>query len=85
MASVQSDPRPRARGESARAAVGRMTPIRRFAAVVAATALGGCSGFSMNPLDWFLRSAPPPPAPLVQIPSPIPVRVLWQVSVGKAA
>ena len=58
--------------------------IRAFAAVVAALALGGCSNFSLNPIDWFSRSAPPPPAPLVPIAGPIPVRVLWQASIGKA-
>ena len=58
--------------------------IRALAAIVAALALGGCSNFSLNPLDWFSRSAPPPPAPLVPIASPIPVRVLWQASIGKA-
>jgi outer membrane protein assembly factor BamB len=62
---------------------------RAIAAVAAALALGGCSSmgfsnFSLNPLDWFGRSAPPPPAPLVPIASPVPVRVLWQVSIGKA-
>jgi outer membrane protein assembly factor BamB len=57
------------------------------AAIAAVAALGGCSSFSqfsLNPLDWFSSSAPPPPAPLVPIPNPIPARVLWQVSVGKA-
>jgi outer membrane protein assembly factor BamB len=39
---------------------------------------------SLNPLDWFTRSAPPPPAPLAQIANPIPTRTLWQVSIGKA-
>jgi outer membrane protein assembly factor BamB len=42
------------------------------------------SNFSLNPVDWFTRSAPPPPAPLVPIATPIPVRVLWQASIGKA-
>jgi outer membrane protein assembly factor BamB len=60
---------------------------RGLGAVATALALGGCanfSGFSLNPLDWFGRSAPPPPAPLVQIANPIPMRVLWQASIGKA-
>jgi outer membrane protein assembly factor BamB len=63
-----------------------MSLIRRFVALAAASALGGCSGFSgfsLNPLDWF-SAAPPPPAPLAQIANPIPVRVLWQASVGNA-
>lgn len=58
-----------------------------LAACLVAAVLGGCgsfSQFSLNPIDWFSRSAPPPPAPLVPIASPVPVRVLWQVSVGKA-
>ncbi|MFO1364044.1 MAG: outer membrane protein assembly factor BamB [Burkholderiales bacterium] len=60
---------------------------RGLVACLAAAALGGCgsfSQFSLNPIDWFSRSAPPPPAPLVPIANPIPVRVLWQVNVGKA-
>jgi outer membrane protein assembly factor BamB len=64
-----------------------MRATRWLGAVAAAAALGGCanlSNFSLNPLDWFGRSAPPPPAPLVQIANPIPARVLWQASVGKA-
>jgi outer membrane protein assembly factor BamB len=55
----------------------------RKACVVAATlALTGCAGFSLNPGDWF--RAPPKPAPLEKIANPIPVRVLWQASVGRA-
>jgi outer membrane protein assembly factor BamB len=60
---------------------------RALVAVAAALALAGCSsfsGFSLNPVDWFSRSAPPPPAPLVPIANPVPVRVLWQASIGKA-
>jgi outer membrane protein assembly factor BamB len=60
---------------------------RGLAACLAAAVLGGCGSFtqfSLNPIDWFSRSAPPPPAPLVPIANPVPVRVLWQVSVGKA-
>lgn len=64
-------------------AVGRMPLMRRLAVLLAASGLAGCSGFSLNPLDWF-GASPPPPAPLVQIANPIPVRVLWQASVGKA-
>jgi outer membrane protein assembly factor BamB len=58
--------------------------MRPLAAGAAALALAGCSGFSLNPIDWFTRSAPPPPAPLAQIANPVPVRVLWQASIGKA-
>jgi outer membrane protein assembly factor BamB len=60
---------------------------RGLAACLAAALLGGCgsfSQFSLNPIDWFSRSAPPPPAPLVPIANPVPVRVLWQTAVGKA-
>jgi outer membrane protein assembly factor BamB len=49
-----------------------------------ALALGGCAGKSWNPVDWFTRSAPPPPAPLATIPNPVAVRVLWQANVGRA-
>jgi outer membrane protein assembly factor BamB len=58
--------------------------MRAVAALAAALVLAGCSSFSLNPLDWFTRSAPPPPAPLVPIANPIPARVLWQASIGKA-
>jgi outer membrane protein assembly factor BamB len=54
---------------------------------VAALGLAGCSGwsgFSLNPVDWFTRSKPPPPAPLQTISNPTPVRVLWQASIGRA-
>ena len=63
---------------------GRAATARALAAV-AALALAGCSNFSLNPVDWFTKSKPPPPAPLQTIASPIPVRVMWQVSVGKGA
>jgi outer membrane protein assembly factor BamB len=61
-------------------------PLGRRGLSVAALALtlAGCGGMSLNPLDWFMRSAPPPPAPLVQIANPIPTRTLWQASIGKA-
>lgn len=60
---------------------------RWLAACLAAAALGGCGAFgpfSLNPIDWFSRSAPPPPAPLVPIANPVALRILWQVPVGKA-
>ena len=63
----------------------RRRPSRsRLLAPLAALVLAGCSGFSWNPMDWFGRSAPPPPAPLAEIRSPIATRVLWQASVGRA-
>jgi outer membrane protein assembly factor BamB len=61
---------------------------RRLLIAVAATAvLGGCAsmkGVSLNPLNWFGRSPPPPPAPLATIANPVTVKLLWQASVGKA-
>ncbi len=51
----------------------RAASVAISAAVAAALALAGCA------------SAPPPPAPLQPISSPIPVRVLWQASVGRGA
>src|SRR5262249_60425162 len=57
----------------------------RALAAVAAVALAGCSNFSLNPVDWFSKSKPPPPAPLQTIATPIPVRVMWHASVGKGA
>jgi len=57
----------------------------RALAAVAALALAGCSNFSLNPVDWFSKSKPPPPAPLQTIATPIPVRVMWHASVGKGA
>lgn len=57
---------------------------RRGAVFAAALTLAGCGSLSLNPLDWFTRSAPPPPAPLAEIANPVPTRTLWQASVGKA-
>jgi outer membrane protein assembly factor BamB len=53
--------------------------MRRFAIGVSLL-LAGCG----NPLDWFFRSDPPPPAPLQAIDNPIAVRVLWQATVGRS-
>jgi len=64
--------------------IGFRAALRWFALVAAALALAGCGGMSLNPLDWFMRSAPPPPAPLVPIANPVPTRTLWQASVGRA-
>lgn len=59
------------------------TSLRKgIAAATAALALAGCG--SWNPITWFTRPAPPPPAPLVTISNPIPVKVLWQARVGEA-
>lgn len=60
---------------------------RALAITVLAAALAGCSTFkdiSLNPLNWFGRSPPPPPAPLATISNPVQVATLWQASVGKA-
>ncbi|MCL4799109.1 MAG: outer membrane protein assembly factor BamB [Burkholderiales bacterium] len=60
---------------------------RRLALAVAATAalgLGGCSGFSWNPLRWFEPAPTQVPAPLAPIASPVAVPTLWQASVGDA-
>jgi len=56
----------------------------RLLAPLAALALAGCGSWSVNPLDWFTRSGPPPPAPLAEIRNPIPAKVLWQAPVGRA-
>jgi outer membrane protein assembly factor BamB len=61
---------------------GALPSCGRVLAIAALVALGGCSSFSLNPLDWF-GSKPPPPAPLVPISNPVPARVLWQASIGK--
>jgi outer membrane protein assembly factor BamB len=60
---------------------------RTLLLVLAAAGLAGCGSLgdiSLNPLNWFGRSPPPPPAPLPTIASPVAVRTLWQASVGKA-
>ncbi len=57
-------------------------------AVALAGAVAGCGSLpklsSLNPLNWFGRSPPPPPAPLAVISNPIAVKMLWQASIGKA-
>jgi len=63
-------------------------PMRRaLLAAMAAAALAGCSTLSSidwNPMNWFGRSPPPPPAPLAVINNPLTVKPLWQASIGKA-
>ena len=59
------------------------TAWKACAAAALALALSGCGGFSWNPLDWFARSPPPPPAPLVPIANPLPTQTLWQASIGR--
>ena len=61
--------------------------LRHFILILAvpgAMILGGCSGVSYNPLDWFGGSSGPTPAPLVPISGGQTVRVLWSNSVGDA-
>jgi outer membrane protein assembly factor BamB len=57
---------------------------RRLGMPLAVLLVAGCGMGSWNPVNWFLRSAPPPPAPLAEIRNPVPSRVLWQASVGRA-
>jgi len=56
-----------------------ISPVVRLLVCASALLAAGCG----NPADWFFRSAPPPPAPLATIANPIPVRVLWEASVGR--
>ncbi len=62
--------------------------MRRFLLVcIVAAALGGCDAFkdiSLNPMNWFGRQPPPPPAPLAVIANPIAVKTVWSASVGKS-
>jgi outer membrane protein assembly factor BamB len=51
-------------------------------ALAATLALTGCAS---DPFGWLFGSKPPPPAPLQPISTPIAVRVVWQVSVGRGA
>jgi len=53
-------------------------------ALLTALTLGGCSGFSWNPLDWFSSGPRHPPAPLEPIANSVPVRTLWRASIGSA-
>jgi len=53
-------------------------------ALLASLTLGGCSGFSWNPLNWFDSGPRHPPTPLTPIANPVPVRTLWRASIGAA-
>ncbi len=61
--------------------------MRRFILILAALValmLGGCSNFSLNPVDWFTASSGPTPAPLPPLAGGQTVRVLWSTHVGEA-
>ena len=61
-----------------------MGVMRRLLPVLAVT-LAGCSGFSLNPMDWFgSKDTRPKMAELPILSNPIAVRILWQASVGAA-
>ena len=48
-------------------------------------ALAGCSGFSLNPVDWFSsKDTGPKMAALPVLSSAITVRTLWQANIGAA-
>ena len=56
-----------------------------FSAAVCAlaVALGGCSSMpSVNPLNWWSGTPGPKMAELTEVKSTVPVRLLWQASVG---
>jgi outer membrane protein assembly factor BamB len=55
-----------------------------LASLAALLVLGGCSGFSWNPINWFSSGPRHPPMPLEPIANPIPVRTLWHESIGSA-
>lgn len=69
-----------------------MRPVSFGTMLVAATLLAGCGGGAVskvmdtvNPLNWFgSKSASPAIAELPQLSNAIPVRTLWQASVGNA-
>jgi outer membrane protein assembly factor BamB len=46
--------------------------------------LGGCSGFSWNPINWFSSGPRHPPMPLEPLANPLPVRTLWHESISGA-
>jgi outer membrane protein assembly factor BamB len=52
--------------------------------LVLGTTLAGCSGFSVNPVDWFSSDSGPKMAELPVLSSAIPVRTLWQANIGAA-
>lgn len=61
-----------------------MKRIAILLALAAPLALGGCSGFSWNPLSWFDSGPRNPPAPLEPIANAAPVRTLWRASISGA-
>lgn len=58
----------------------------RAAIVFATLLLGGCSGMSMNPLQWVGLSDPPAnrPTALTEIRATVTPRAVWSASVGKS-
>ena len=61
-----------------------MRLMRRFLPVLV-LALSGCSGFSLNPVDWFSsKDTGPKMAGLPVLSNAIAVRTLWQANVGAA-
>ena len=61
-----------------------MRPMRRFLPVLV-LALSGCSGFSLNPVDWFSsKDTGPKMAGLPVLSGAIPVRTLWHANIGPA-
>ncbi len=53
--------------------------------LVLGVALAGCSGFSLNPVDWFSSGdTGPKMAELPVLSSAIQVRTLWQANIGAA-
>lgn len=62
-----------------------MTAMRRvLQMLVLGVTLTGCSGFSLNPVDWFSSDTGPKMAVLPVLSSAIPVRTLWQANIGPA-
>ncbi|MBI4292703.1 MAG: outer membrane protein assembly factor BamB [Betaproteobacteria bacterium] len=57
----------------------------RYLVLLSLLIASGCSSVSLNPLDWFgSKDSGPKMAELPELRSTIPVRVLWQASVGPA-
>lgn len=53
--------------------------------LLTSTVLAGCSNFTLNPADWFgSKDTGPKMAELPVLTSAIPVRTLWQASIGAA-
>lgn len=74
-------------GAALNAALKRESVIRKLAfAAVAAGVLGGCSAMpSLNPLNWWSGDPGPKMAELTDIKPTVPLRQLWQASVGPSA